>query len=88
MTPQLVSNFKKRFGSTIAILHSRLSNGEKYDELKSLLCKILCEFVQTLEDFDEQIEDILINLLYHLITAYDNIQSPFSLKKSTSAAHI
>ena len=45
-------------------------NGEKYDELKSLLCKILCEFVQTLEDFDEQIEDILINLLYHLINNF------------------
>ena len=46
--------------------------GEKYDELKSLLCKILCEFVQTLEDFYEQIEDILINLLYHLINNFHN----------------
>ena len=44
--------------------------GEEYDEFKSLLCKILCEFVQTLEDYDEQIEDILINLLYHLINNF------------------
>lgn len=44
--------------------------GEKYDELKYLLCKILCEFVQTLEDFDEQIEGILINLLFHLINNF------------------
>ena len=36
LTPQLVSNFKKRFGSTIAILHSRLSNGEKYDEWRKI----------------------------------------------------
>lgn len=36
LTPQLVSNFKKRFQSQIAILHSRLSNGEKYDEWRKI----------------------------------------------------
>lgn len=36
LTPQLVNTFKKRFGSKIAILHSRLSNGEKYDEWRKI----------------------------------------------------
>lgn len=36
LTPQIVSLFKKRFGSSIAILHSRLSNGEKYDEWRKI----------------------------------------------------
>lgn len=36
LTPQLVSNFKKRFGGSIAILHSNLSNGEKYDEWRKI----------------------------------------------------
>ena len=32
LTAQIVSNFYERFGSDVAILHSALSNGEKYDE--------------------------------------------------------
>ena len=32
LTPQIVSRFKKKFGNLIAILHSGLSAGEKYDE--------------------------------------------------------
>lgn len=36
LTPQLVKKFKKRFGSSIAILHSRLSSGEKYDEWRKI----------------------------------------------------
>ena len=36
LTPQIVSLFKKRFGSRIAILHSRLSDGEKYDEWRKI----------------------------------------------------
>lgn len=39
LTPQFVSNFRKRFGSRIAILHSRLSNGEKYDEWRKIVRK-------------------------------------------------
>jgi primosomal protein N' (replication factor Y) len=31
LTPQLVSRFRARFGAAIAILHSRLSAGERYD---------------------------------------------------------
>ncbi len=36
LTPQIVNIFKRRFGSQIAILHSRLSNGEKYDEWRKI----------------------------------------------------
>lgn len=36
LTPQVVDLFKKRFGKTIAILHSGLSNGEKYDEWRKI----------------------------------------------------
>lgn len=36
LTPQLVSVFKKRFGNDIAILHSGLSDGEKYDEWRKI----------------------------------------------------
>ena len=36
LTPQVVEIFKKRFGKTIAILHSGLSNGEKYDEWRKI----------------------------------------------------
>ena len=36
LTPQLVNNFKRRFGNKIAILHSRLSDGEKFDEWRKI----------------------------------------------------
>ena len=36
LTPQLVSTFKRRFGNSIAILHSHLSDGEKYDEWRKI----------------------------------------------------
>ena len=36
LTPQLVSIFKARFGKNVAILHSGLSNGEKYDEWRKI----------------------------------------------------
>lgn len=36
LTPQLVNIFKKRFGKNVAILHSRLSDGEKYDEWRKI----------------------------------------------------
>ncbi|MHB9094342.1 MAG: primosomal protein N', partial [Eubacteriales bacterium] len=32
LTPQMVERFKGRFGSQVAVLHSRLSTGERYDE--------------------------------------------------------
>lgn len=36
LTPQMVKRFKGRFGSIVAILHSRLSEGEKYDEYRKI----------------------------------------------------
>lgn len=32
LTPQIVARFKGRFGSNVAVMHSSLSMGEKYDE--------------------------------------------------------
>ena len=37
LTPQMVLSFRKRFGTSIAILHSGLSDGEKYDEYRKIL---------------------------------------------------
>lgn len=36
LTPQMVERFAGRFGSRIAVLHSRLSFGERYDEYKRI----------------------------------------------------
>ena len=36
LTPQMVYRFKSRFKNNIAILHSRLSDGEKYDEYRKI----------------------------------------------------
>lgn len=36
LTPQLVNNFRARFQNNIAILHSALSDGEKYDEWRKI----------------------------------------------------
>lgn len=36
LTPQLVEIFRSRFKNSIAILHSRLSDGEKYDEWRKI----------------------------------------------------
>lgn len=37
LTTQIVNNFYKRFGSDVAIFHSALSDGEKYDEYQKIL---------------------------------------------------
>jgi len=39
LTPQMVRRFKARFGSQVAVLHSALSIGEKYDEWRKVLRK-------------------------------------------------
>ncbi|KGX88501.1 primosomal protein N' [Pontibacillus litoralis] len=39
LTPQMVERFKGRFGSRVAVLHSALSAGEKYDEWRKVLRK-------------------------------------------------
>ena len=36
LTPQIMSNFKARFGELVALLHSGLSAGERFDEWKRL----------------------------------------------------
>ena len=36
LTPQMTDRFVSRFGEKIAILHSRLSDGEKYDEYRKI----------------------------------------------------
>ncbi|RSL31278.1 primosomal protein N' [Salibacterium salarium] len=36
LTPQMVERFKERFGSQVAVLHSALSSGEKYDEWRKV----------------------------------------------------
>lgn len=36
LTPQMVERFKGRFGEAVAVLHSGLSKGEKYDEWRKI----------------------------------------------------
>ncbi|MGG7142391.1 helix-turn-helix domain-containing protein [Clostridium nigeriense] len=44
--------------------------GEEYDILRNFLAKLLCEAVQKLDDYDKEIESILVDLLYHLINNF------------------
>lgn len=37
LTPQIVERFIRRFGNNVAILHSGLSEGEKYDEYRKIM---------------------------------------------------
>ena len=39
LTPQMVERFKGRFGNRVAVLHSALSQGERYDEWRKILHK-------------------------------------------------
>jgi AraC-like DNA-binding protein len=43
---------------------------EEYDELRTFLSIILCELVQKSDNYDEEIEDTLVKLLYHLINSF------------------
>lgn len=36
LTPQMVERFKGRFGEKVAVLHSRLSDGERFDEWRKI----------------------------------------------------
>ncbi|SEK98660.1 primosomal protein N' [Paenibacillus sp. OK003] len=36
LTPQMVERFKGRFGDQVAVMHSRLSGGERYDEWRKI----------------------------------------------------
>ena len=39
LTPQIVDRFVSRFGQDVAILHSGLNDGEKYDEYRKIINK-------------------------------------------------
>lgn len=39
LTPQMVERFKGRFGGDVAVLHSRLSQGERYDEWRKIIAR-------------------------------------------------
>lgn len=39
LTPQMVHRFKGRFGTNVAVMHSALSSGEKYDEWRKIYRK-------------------------------------------------
>lgn len=43
---------------------------EEYDDLRTYLSIILCEAIQRSQDFDEAIEETIIELLYHLINNF------------------
>ena len=36
LTPMMVTAFKQRFGKKVAIIHSKLSSGERYDEYRRI----------------------------------------------------
>ena len=44
--------------------------GEEYTIFKTFLAEILCETVQRQEDYDEEIESIVIKLLFHMINNF------------------
>ena len=59
-------------------------NGPEYEELKTILSQMLCEYVQKLEDYDEEIEELLITLLYHLVNNFHYLtHEKEKLKKKT-----
>lgn len=45
-------------------------NTVEYDELRTMLSILLCEFVQKQVDYDKEIESTLVDLLYHLINNF------------------
>lgn len=47
-----------------------VQNEEKYEVIRSYLSIVLCEVAQKQDDYDEMIEETLIELLYHLINNF------------------
>lgn len=45
--------------------------GDEYEELRGFLSQLLCETVQRQDNYDEEIENILVKLLYHLINNFN-----------------
>ncbi|AWI06239.1 helix-turn-helix domain-containing protein [Clostridium drakei] len=48
----------------------RAQESEKYDALRTFLAKMTCEAVQKQDNYDKEIQVILIDLLYHLINNF------------------
>ena len=46
-------------------------DSEEYDDLRTFLSIILCEAIQKPDNYDEEIEDTLVDLLYHLINNFN-----------------
>lgn len=44
---------------------------DEYDELRTYLARVLCETVQRQENYDEEIEHSLVDLLYHLLNNFN-----------------
>lgn len=44
---------------------------DEYDDLRTYLSRILCEVVQKQESYDDEIKNILVTLLYHLINNFN-----------------
>lgn len=51
-------------------LEDNSQSREEYSDLKDFLSILLCEAVQRNTDYDEEIESILVDLLYHLINNF------------------
>ncbi|WP_123052821.1 helix-turn-helix domain-containing protein [Clostridium sp. JN-1] len=49
--------------------------GEEYDELRIFLSMITCEVIQKQDNYDEEVEDILVRVLYHLINNFHYLTS-------------
>lgn len=46
-------------------------SSDEYEELRTFLSRILCEIVQKQEGYNKEIENILVDLLYHLINNFN-----------------
>src|SRR5699024_6042607 len=58
LTPQMVKRFKGRFASNVAVLHSGLSDGEKYDEWRKVVRKEVQVVVDSRSDIIVTFEKI------------------------------
>lgn len=47
-----------------------VQESEEYDQLRTFLSIILCEYVQKTDNYDEEIESVLVKLLYFLINNF------------------
>ncbi len=63
LTTQMINRFYDRFGNNVAIFHSRLSNGEKYDEYKKVVNKDVKIVLGTRSAIFAPLEDIGIIII-------------------------